>query len=235
MPDSHSRLPAVVSAARRPASAEAILDALPVPSYQQMAIELCGSLSLTTLFAVISTLVVIALGRLSEPSTTGEREHEWLRMGSIFFLTVAVCWGVLIPAKLWTTSSGDDGKCRDFMYRMGGYVQEWRTRHGDCWKRRTTMLMVGVLVGLGALWIDGWLPQLPTAEAAIDSERPIRRWSCASGGPLIVAQYLSYFGLAFFIMRWWKLADRHRDHWFCLGPIFVTALWGFVSRAWSHG
>jgi len=48
-----------------------------------------------------------------------------------------------------------------------------------------------------------------------------------TGIPL-VAGYLSYFGLAFFALRWWKLADRQRPHRFSLAPLLAAAFWAFV-------
>ena len=33
----------------------------------------------------------------------------------------------------------------------------------------------------------------------------------------VAACYLAYFGLAFFLVRWWKMADRRRRHRFSFG------------------
>jgi hypothetical protein len=42
------------------------------------------------------------------------------------------------------------------------------------------------------------------------------------------AGQLSYFALAFFALRWWKLADRRRTHRFSFAPILAAAFWGFI-------
>jgi hypothetical protein len=44
----------------------------------------------------------------------------------------------------------------------------------------------------------------------------------------VVACYLSYFGLAFFAMRWWQLADRRRPQRFSLYSVMVAGVLGFV-------
>ncbi len=177
---------------RRPVLSEPILNALPAPTFGQQLVELCGSMSLTTLFAVVSTLVVVGVGRMS----------EWSQPGSIFFLTVAVCWAVLIPAKLWPT------------------------RRGDSWMRRAVMMVAGVLIGLGGLWLDARVPPVPPNDIVIDTGSGVHEGLLPPTGLSMVAGYMSYFGLTLFVMRWWKLADLHRRRWFGVGPIFFAGLWG---------
>lgn len=174
---------------------EPVLNVLPAPSFRQLATELCGSLSLTALFAVLSTAVVAALARTM----------EWNRLGSIFFLTVAVCWAVLIVSKFWLS------------------------RPADGWLRRASMMVAGVLIGAGALWLEGW-----SATAVVDetvstaSSSGSHRGLFPANGVSLVAGYLSYFGLALFLMRWWKLTDRNRREWFGLGPIMLATFWGAI-------
>jgi hypothetical protein len=121
------------------------------------------------------------------------RVHEVSDLGSLFFLTVGACWAILIPAKFWV------GK------------------RGDSWARRLVMMGLGALLGLGALYIDGWVPRSSFAQTG---EEPRR-----------VAQMmapLGYFALAFFGLRWWRMTDRRRGQWFSLGPIFAAACWGLI-------
>lgn len=118
-------------------------------------------------------------------------------VGATFLLTVAVCWAVLVPAKFWSGRPGDSGI------------------------RRGVMMVVGLALGLAALWLDGW------------QSAPPRSWSIAGkfGGLPAAAGYLSYFGLAFFALRWWKMADRRRSHRFSFAPILAAGFWAMVLLA----
>ena len=42
------------------------------------------------------------------------------------------------------------------------------------------------------------------------------------------ARYLTYFGLVFFAVRWWKMADRHRSQRFSFAPILVVGFWALA-------
>src|SRR5262249_47399782 len=83
--------------------------------------ELCGSMALTTLFAVVAFTIWASVGSISDLT----------EIGSGFFLTMAVCWTVLTPAKFWNSQKGDSGL------------------------RRGIMMVLGTLIGLGAFWLDG--------------------------------------------------------------------------------
>src|SRR5262249_6241765 len=53
-------------------------------------------------------------------------------LGAVFFLTVSASWWVRVPTKFWTRPMDDS------------------------WARRVVMLMLGGLIGLHALWVEGW-------------------------------------------------------------------------------
>ena len=55
------------------------------------------------------------------------RDDSLTELSTVFFLTVAACWAVLVPSKFWTE------------------------RRGDSWLRRFALLFVGGLVGLRRL------------------------------------------------------------------------------------
>jgi hypothetical protein len=177
-------------------AAEPILTALPVVSWHTQLAELCGSLALTTLFAGLATTLWAVPGQM----------RSWTEIGPFFFLTVAVCWAVLIPAKFWAG------------------------QRGDSWARRVVMLVCGLLVGLGALWMEGWLPRLPLAQPSPwhGSSEPGMPSLFPGGGLADVAAYLSYFGLAFFALRWWRMADPRRSQRFSFGPILAAGFWGLI-------
>jgi hypothetical protein len=124
-----------------------------------------------------------------------------------FFTTVAASWAVLVPAKAWNG------------------------HHGDSGLRRAVMLLLGALVGVGGYWLDGGTMAWRSAEAlwgpVEDGASPLLVFGHRAGLAQL-AGYLSYFRLAFFAVRWWKLADRHRAHRFSLAPLFAVAFWALV-------
>jgi eukaryotic-like serine/threonine-protein kinase len=125
-------------------------------------------------------------------------------LGTVFYLITAVSWSILIPSKFWTD------------------------RRGDGWLRRVVLLLVGALIGLGALWLDGWGAQGPPQVHLTPSATTSAMSALAPPGVLNEASYISYFGLAFFALRWWRMADRRRPHRFSFAPVLAAAFWGLV-------
>jgi hypothetical protein len=177
--------------------------------------ELAGSMAMAALVAML--LCIVWAGVLQTDDMT--------KMGPYFFLTLACSWVVLVTAKLWTT------------------------RVEDSWQRRVTLASLGVLIGALTLWLEGYEAPLvaaeprhgapadavPVAAAGADVHPRVetgRGWY--SGGFLVRGQevpaacYLAYFGLCFFLLRWWKMADRRRSHRFSFWPVFVAALGCFI-------
>jgi hypothetical protein len=197
--------PAVAAASPSPAAPkrivrpEPVLPAvLPVISLRGQIAELCGSLAMAAVLSAAITIVGAAFGHDSFTSS-----EPW----QIFFLTVACCWAILVPAKLWTN------------YR------------GDAWARRVVMLVLGLGIGMGSLWLEGWAPRVSAhefASAQSPSETAGAAYFKTSTHEFKVAGHLSYFALAFFALRWWKLADRRRTHRFSFAPIMAAAFWGLV-------
>src|SRR5262249_58563378 len=108
----------VAKAAREPAP---VLTALPAYSFRDKLGELSGSMALATLFAGLGTGLWVALSGMRKPTD----------IGSLFFLTVAASWAILVPAKSWTG------------------------RRGDGWARRVIMALFGAAVGIGGAWVGG--------------------------------------------------------------------------------
>jgi hypothetical protein len=188
----------------------------PVLTWRAQAVELCGSMLAAVLLAGLFAIVGAAL----------LRTNDVVRVGSYFFMAVACCWAVLVPSKFWSS------------------------RVEDSWKRRLVLMVLGVLIGLGTLWMDGHnLEALfgqpnPAAAAepvvgAVEEEAqpgrrpPIRRvaeylqMNSPSEIP-VAACYLSYFGLAFFALRWWKMADRRRAQRFSIFAVLAAAFWAYL-------
>jgi hypothetical protein len=189
----------------QPAPAPAVPVVLPAPSPRARVAELCGSLVLSVLFAGLFCILWAAVMRTNDLQT----------IGAYFFLTVSCCWAVLIPAKLWTT------------------------RVSDSLGRRVLMMCLGLVIGLQALWLEGRdLPRLvapqPRASepAASEPRRPPNRFlghvfTSQQDRP-VAAGYLSYFGLALFALRWWKLAERRRRQRFSLFAVLAAGFWAVV-------
>jgi len=127
----------------------------------------------------------------------------------VFFLTITASWTVLIPAKLWTNYRGDSAS------------------------RRIVMMILGLAIGLGALWLDGWSFPLSASEMARadDGLMAVTPQQLTSNKVWNAAGHLSYFALAFFALRWWKLTDRHRSCRFSFAPVLAAAFWGGVLLA----
>ena len=95
----------------------------------------------------------------------------------------------------------------------------WTDRRGDSWLRRFALLLVGGLVGLGGWWMDGG--SIPNDFASL-SPLALKRPST------VEISYFSYFALAFFAMRWWRMTARRRAHRFSFAPILGAGFWGLV-------
>jgi hypothetical protein len=146
--------------------------------------------------------------------------NDILTIGRFFFVGLACCWAVLIPAKLWTK------------------------RANESLQRRVGLLGIGLFIGLLALWLEGHdISTLLTSQAqaqqvnvANSSGEPQGSAAVGFFGSFfrnrsqlpVVACYLAYFGLAFFAMRWWQLADRRRPQRFSLYSVMVAGILGLV-------
>jgi hypothetical protein len=200
-----------------------VVHPVPVP-VRGLLVELCGSLFLS---AVLAGLLCILWAGLRWP-------HDLTEIGSYFFLTVATCWAILIPSKLWTR------------------------RVHDSLPRRVVLMSLGLVLGMGALWLDGRdvasmftapvrasdVPEMFRPDPDERRERPhdwfegmfgTRREYPAAG---VAAGYLSFFGLALFALRWWRMTDSRRPQRFSLYAVLAAGFWAYllfyVFRPWSE-
>ena len=44
----------------------------------------------------------------------------------------------------------------------------------------------------------------------------------------VEATYFSYYALAFFVLRWWRMTSRRRSQRFSFAPILGAGFWGAV-------
>jgi hypothetical protein len=177
----------------RSAPVQEPLSALPVLSTRQAMMELSWSMCVTVAFAALATALWVALRQ--------DLQQQWTSFSSLFFLTVAAAWAILVPAKLWTE------------------------RRGDSWTRRIVMLGLGGLVGLLACWLDGWAPGGTWSFEPMSSEASVRLFP---RNVALEASYFSYYALAFFTLRWWRMTSRRRSQRFSFAPILAAGFWGVV-------
>jgi hypothetical protein len=179
---------------------------LPVIPLRQQIGELTGSMALAAGLALLGTLAWGILGRL-----TGHPGHRHLLsdLGLIFFLAVGASWVVLVPAKFWDQ------------------------KPGSSWYRRLVMMFLGILLGLGALWLSGASPGTswvgPGSLVALVTGDP--RSVPRSSSQFFVDQaikYVGYFALVFFLLRWWRMAELHRARRFSLLPVITAFFWGVL-------
>jgi hypothetical protein len=182
--------------------------ALPAQTTRERLMELCGSLALSVLLAGLFCILWAAVLRTNDLQT----------VGGYFFITVAGCWAVLLPSKLWVR------------------------RVQDSLGRRLVLMSLGLLIGLEALWLDGHeLSVLFSAQPRAAATPPPgvavpqhERWSFgnwARPDVPVAACYLSYFGLAFFVLRWWRLTERRRPQRFSLFAVLAAVFWGLALFA----
>jgi hypothetical protein len=181
------------------------LTVVPVVTARGQLAELSASLALVPLVAAIFSTLWMSISSGVSAKTqaaSGVVPARVAEIGLGFFLTVGACWAVLIPAKVWNGRLGDTGL------------------------RRGVMMVLGILVGLLALWMGGWLfAGSPGEPSSAELAGPMFQ---DSEDIFTAARMLTYFGLAFFAVRWWKMADRHRSQRFSFAPILAAGFWAVV-------
>src|SRR5205085_5101306 len=95
-------------------------------------------------------------------------------LAAIFFLTVASSWAVLVPTKFWEQPLEDSIK------------------------RRVVLLLLGVIVGVLGLWVDGWTLEGGVRGGETAGTVPmLARNVPVEPGLTEAASYLSYFAVVF--------------------------------------
>ncbi len=150
-----------------------------------------------------ATVLFAALATTLAAAVAGTR--DFAALGTLFFLTVASCWAILVPGKFFTE------------------------KRGDAWMRRIVMMVLGGLIGGLSLFLHGW-----SLNAAMTDPTDYQLSSLSYGMSLFnttdlnEAGYLSYFALAFFALRWWRMTDRRRSSRFSVGPILASGFWALL-------
>lgn len=188
--------PAAQAAARVPPP-RPVEPAIPTVLPAETAREAVGQLSLSMMLSVLLALAGTTLVAAFGHSLGMARDLTGV--GTIFFMTVAASWAVLAPAKVWSR------------------------QRGSSWPRRLVMLKMGVLVGVAWLWVRGWTP---APFGPVEAMPGAPRWTWPTGTNLAeAAAAISYFGLVFFLPRWWRFASPRRAHRFSLWPLLAAGFW----------
>ncbi|MFN4259193.1 MAG: serine/threonine protein kinase [Gemmataceae bacterium] len=217
-PEPAGVIPVAVAAPKAPARPELIPQVLPAVTWRGQVAELTGAMALAAVLALVATtlvaLVAVVFGQ-RPPAAVPEGLLALLYdrpmpsdfavgltwLGSLFFTTVALSWAVLIPAKLW------------------------EGRNGHNWQRRAVMLLLGVVVGMGVIWLHGWMPER-SLTSGLRGERE------ATSVLLVnipdATRYVIYLGLTLFAVRWWKVVQKHRLQRFSLFPVLTVTFWALM-------
>jgi hypothetical protein len=147
--------------------------------------------------------------------------NDYSKLVPIFFVVVGCSWSVLISSKLWPTTPMEES-----------------------WTRRLLLMTLGFGVGVFALWLDGYEIPLPWSspgpleilrpwQADQDGQESLRRGFFGRLYPgntsmSLLACYMSYFGLMFLLLRWWKTTEMHRSRRFSFRPVLATGFWAYI-------
>ena len=107
----------------------------------------------------------------------------------------------------------------------------WRKPCEDSLGRRLLQGLAGAAVGAFAVWLQGYpvLGPDPLRPAADAVRHPFYGALYADNRSLsLAAGYLSYFGLMFLVLRWWKVVEPDRATRFDVPAVLATAFWAFV-------
>ena len=182
---------------------EKALQALILKPASERIADLLGSMLLAALVAMTICLVTVIVNTMRAEVPRPE-QCAWLLL-----VGIAGSWGVMIPAKFWEGTQGDQ------------------------MLRRFVLLLVGLALGLfawgayGLLLVD--LPHDTNFPAAHDLRMPDNFYN---NGPQLFA-FLAVFGTLFALIRWWRQSDPLRSTRMSLWSLFVTsALAGAVAWVW---
>jgi hypothetical protein len=214
---------------RRPPDAVPAVIPVPQLSFRGQIGELAGSMFLAVILALLATLPWVSL-------LGGNRAL----LGPLFFVTVAVSWAVLVPTKFWEPHlRGAWLLTRQRARKSDSLPDPVATLpySGDGIGRRLCLASLGLLIGLGTLWLNGWNPHWDR-DSTVAPGDSYGLALIGEHGFTAAAGYLSYFALTLGVVRWWKITDRRRRHWFSLFPLLATGFWallfGWIFWPWDQ-
>ncbi|QEL15170.1 serine/threonine protein kinase [Limnoglobus roseus] len=155
--------------------------------------------------SLLQAPLVVAVGIIPWMAVT--RTADWATIGRMGLISLAVTWAMLLAS--------------------GGA----RYKKGDTWGRRLRFASLGLVIGLFAFWLEGWIG--PSLDSGYDESPTTNSYlfgwvNLPARSVPMVSGYALYFACVFGAARWWRMAARDRKERFSLFPPFVAAFWGLV-------
>lgn len=94
-----------------------------------------------------------------------------------------------------------------------GASSRWSASREESRPRRFILLGLGLLLGVMVLWLDGFSIPWPSSRGEV-LEFLQQNW------PIV-----TYFGVLFLVLRWWKLTELRRPERFSMKGVVATAFW----------
>ena len=179
------------------------MPALVLGTPRERVAELLGSLLLSSLVAVVMTVIMYMLSSCLNYTDPTPEQCAWLLL-----VTIAGAWTVLIPAKLWEGT------------------------HGDAALRRFVMLVLGLGLGALVYHISMlFMATLPPSTHSYPPHIKLPRNLYSFDGQPALMAYLAVFGALFFVIRWWRQADPLRTSRLKIWSLLVTVAVAFIVAA----
>lgn len=149
--------------------------------------------------------LVIGVGILPWMAVT--RTGDWATVGRVSLVSLALAWSILI-------ASG-----------RAGY------KTGDTWGRRSFFAALGLLVGVLAFWLEGWIGPSIDDWSEESSTKNLFLFGWINLPPRsvpVISGYMLYFGCILGVGSWWRAVAKDRKERFSLFPLFAAVFWGLV-------
>ncbi|MBX9679102.1 MAG: serine/threonine protein kinase [Gemmataceae bacterium] len=167
------------------------------------------------------------------PGPGSERIREML-LASIIAVAVAAGWGMLFQGGDWRSVAsaallGIVGSCGLILAKTW-----WRRPREESWRRRLGLGTFGVLLGVAAVWLQGYSIVEATRPSFVVAGETTPRHpffsALYSDSPKlpVAAAYAAYFGLIFLLLRWWKNVEPTREERFSFPALGAVLFWAYV-------
>ena len=131
---------------------------------------------------------------------------DWRRMIGPFTLATLCSWTILLLARLWS------GPAEDSVVR------------------RLTQGVLGIGIGVFAVWLQGYgLSDALSPRIEVGPRHPFYGSLFADNQSLSVGVgHVGYYGLMFLILRWWRATELKRAQRFALPALLASGFWAFA-------
>ncbi|MCS6977409.1 MAG: serine/threonine protein kinase [Gemmatales bacterium] len=169
----------------------------PKTDWRLILAESCGTFGVAAALALLWMVPWIAVEHLVEEN------RDIAEYGAALFLITLTSWSVLALSMVWRSIRGAS----------------------PLWMR-LSYLITGLGLGVVAAWLRGWsfdfYPEARESAGIFSSLLADLGQACPLPGAVFC--YMTFFGLALAIPRWWRMTDRQRRKRFSFWPVVVTGL-----------